>query len=157
MSTTGCSPSSATGWADQPASAEAVSAEAVSALDPVRRSITSINSSSYNGPGGSITGSATVSECAPQPYSTATTRPSAAANSLAHTPKAACNEPPSATKNPQVPQCAGACLAIGLSGPKSLSCHRSAATSRPCRDSTCSRPRPNSKDTASTCGSPESV
>ena len=78
-----------------------------------------------------MTGSATVSECAPQPYSTATTRPSALANSLAHTPKPACSEPASATKKPQVPQCAGACLAIALSGPKSEDCQRSAASSRP--------------------------
>jgi hypothetical protein len=62
-------------------------------------------------------GSATVSEWAPQPYSTETTRPSAAAYSLAQAPKPARSEPPRATKNPQVPQCAGACLAIVLAGP----------------------------------------
>jgi hypothetical protein len=65
-------------------------------------------SSSKTAPSSSDSISITTSECAPQPYSTETTWPSALEITLAHTPKPARNEPASGTKNAQVPQCAGA-------------------------------------------------
>ena len=49
-----------------------------------------------------------ASECAPQPYSTLTTRPSAGESPLLHTPNAARSDPATGTQNAQVPVCGGA-------------------------------------------------
>src|SRR5882762_315234 len=118
-----------------------------------------ISPSSYTSPDGSASGgtSTTASECAPQPYSTLTTRPSVPATSLPHTPNPARRDPANGSRNPQVPQGAGALRAIAVSGPPSPSYQRAAASSRPSRESTRSRPSPSSNATSSTSGSSEAT
>ena len=89
------------------------------------------NSSSSGGAGGGDDGTTIASECAPHPWSTATTRPSSGAYSLAQTPNACRSAPASCTKNPHVAHAAGAARAIGASGPGSPEYHRSTAATRP--------------------------
>ncbi len=60
-----------------------------SSVSSESRGSRSIRSSSKISPGSSMIGSSTTSECAPHPYSTDTTCPSASTTSLPHTPKPA--------------------------------------------------------------------
>src|SRR5437899_1287780 len=86
------------------------------------------------------TASAMASECAPQPWSDDTTRPSSGAYAFAQAPKKRPSSPLSETKKPQLAQCAGAACAMGDRGPCSPVYQRSDANSRPMADSTRDRP-----------------
>src|ERR1700749_3786191 len=86
------------------------------------------------------TASAMASECAPQPWSADTTRPSSGAYAFAQAPKKRPSSPLSGRKKPQLAQCAGAACAMGDRGPCSLVYQRSDAPSRPMADSTRDRP-----------------
>src|ERR1700739_2450155 len=77
-----------------------------------------------------------ASECAPQPWSSETTRPSSGAYSLAHTPKTRPSGPASGTRKPHVTHGPGAARASGVPGPCSLEYHLIAASSRPMADRT---------------------
>jgi NAD(P)-dependent dehydrogenase (short-subunit alcohol dehydrogenase family) len=90
--------------------------------------------------------STTVSLWAPQPCSSATTRPSSGAIALAQAPKTRPSAPARGTRKPQSGAATGAALATGVSGPASPSYHRSAASARPSSDSTRGRPRPSSRE-----------
>jgi len=133
----GCGPASPAGYSGSPASSSSLGTSAPG------------GSSNYGAWRDAVRPAA--SECAPQPYSTLITRPSAGESPFVHTPKAARSDPATGTQNAQVPQCAGALRAIALRGPTSPAHHRSAASARPSRDSTRSRPRPSSKATAAAC------
>src|SRR5580698_8281685 len=78
----------------------------------------------------------TASECAPQPWSRETTRPSSGAYSFAHTPNTRPSGPDSDVRNPQVTHGPGAARASGVPGPCSLEYQRRAVVSRPMADST---------------------
>src|SRR5215468_7843461 len=84
--------------------------------------------------------SASDSECAPQPWSDDTTRPSSGAYAFAQAPKKRPSSPLSGTKKPQLTQCAGAACANGDRGPCSLVYQRCDAPSRPIADGTRDRP-----------------
>src|ERR1700689_1634141 len=84
--------------------------------------------------------SAAASECAPQPWSADTTRPSSGAYAFAQAPKTSPSSPLNGTKKPQLRQCAGAACASGDRGPCSLAYQREAAPSRPIAESTRDRP-----------------
>src|SRR3954453_5034850 len=99
--------------------------------------------------------SATTSECAPQPNPTATTEPSAGEYSLPHTPNSARSEPATGRKNPQVPHRPGAARAMSVPGPCGPSYQRLAASVRPVRDITRTRPSPTSIASSSTPRAPE--
>jgi len=60
-----------------------------------------------------------ASLCAPQPWSTETTRASSGAIAFAHTPKDARKDPAIGKKNPHVWQGFGALCAIAAVGPRS--------------------------------------
>ena len=75
--------------------------------------------------------STSVSLCAPQPWSTLTTRPSDGDHSLPQTPKARRRPPASGRKKPQVEQGAVACTASSAVGPRSPRYQRSAAAVAP--------------------------
>src|SRR5215472_16725053 len=77
-----------------------------------------------------------ASECAPQPWSSETTRPSSGAYSLAHTPKTRPSGPASGTRKPHVTHGPGAARASGVPGPCSLEYHLTAVLSRPMADRT---------------------
>src|SRR5215475_3988750 len=64
--------------------------------------------------------SARDSECASQPWSDDTTRPSSGAYAFAQAPKKRPSSPLSGTKKPQLTHCAGAACASGDRGPCSL-------------------------------------
>src|SRR5215469_5825898 len=81
-------------------------------------------------------GANSASECAPQPWSSETTRPSSGAYSLAHTPKTRPSGPESGTRKPQVTHGPGAARASGVPGPCSLEYHLIAVVSRPIADRT---------------------
>src|SRR5580704_12427612 len=82
----------------------------------------------------------TASECAPQPWSSETTRPSSGANSFAQTPKTRPSGPASGVRNPHVMHGPGAARASGVLGPCSLEYQRAAVVSRPMADRTRDRP-----------------
>src|SRR5271165_5819998 len=89
---------------------------------------------------------ATASECAPQPWSSETTRPSSGANSLAQAPKTRPSGPANGVRKPQVTHGPGAARASGVPGPCSLEYHRAAVRSRPIADSTRDLPGPTAAD-----------
>ena len=102
--------------------------------------------------------SASVSECAPQPWSRLTTVPSSGDHSLAQTPKTVPSEPCSGTRNPQLPHAAAEASEPALVGPCGPRYQRSAASSRPCGESTRTRARASSSiATSSSSGSPVGV
>ena len=106
----------------------------------------------------SAAASTSVSECAPQPWSTLTTLPSSGDHSLAQTPKTVPSEPCSGTRNPQLPHAAADASDPALVGPCGPRYQRSAASSRPCGDSTRTRARASSSiATSSSSGSPVGV
>src|ERR1700758_4924918 len=81
-------------------------------------------------------GAKSASECAPQPWSSETTRPSSGAYSLAHTPKTRPSGPARGARKPHVTHGPGAARANGVPGPCSLEYHLTAAVSRPMADRT---------------------
>src|ERR1700729_1619186 len=85
-----------------------------------------------------------ASECAPQPWSSDTTRPSSGANSFAQTPNTRPSGPSRRTRKPQVIHGPGAACARGLRGPCSPEYQRSAVSSRPMADNTLERLGPGS-------------
>ena len=85
-----------------------------------------------------------TSECAPQPWLKATTRPSSLASPLAQTPKVCASGPARRIMKPHVEQESGEPWARGESGPPRPSYHRSAAASRPSGERVRTRPRPRS-------------
>src|ERR1700733_4628756 len=85
-----------------------------------------------------------ASECAPQPWSSDTTRPSSGANSFAQTPNPRPSGPSRRTRKPQVIHGPGAACARGLRGPCSPEYQRSAVSSRPMADNTLERLGPGS-------------
>ena len=117
------------------------------------------SSISGSGAGQSVGGaSASVSECAPQPWSTLTTVPSSGDHSLAQTPNTVPSEPCSGTRNPQLPHAAADASEPALVGPCEPRYQRSAASSRPCGDSTRTRASASSSiATSSSSGSPVGV
>src|SRR5258708_14659914 len=93
-------------------------------------------------------GAVAASECAPQPWSSDTTRPSSGANSFAQTPNTRPSGPASGVRKPQVTQGPGADRASGVPGPCSLEYHRTAVRSRPIADSTLARPAATAADSS---------
>src|SRR5207247_2561725 len=86
--------------------------------------------------------SAMASECAPQPWSADTTRPSSGAYAFAQAPKKRPSSPLSGREKPQLTHCAGAACAMGDRGPCSLASQRSDAPSAALAASTRDRPPP---------------
>ncbi len=120
---------------------------------------TSIASALVSGAGQSLgCGSTSVSECAPQPWSRLTTRPSSGDHSLAQTPNSWPSEPCSGMRNAQVVQAAAADTAPAAVGPCEPRYQRSAVSASPWGDSTRVRARARSSiATSSASGSPEGV
>ena len=117
------------------------------------------SSMSGSGAGQSVGGaSASVSEWAPQPWSTLTTTPSSGDHWFAQTPKTVPSDPCSGTRNPQLPHAAADASDPALVGPCGPRYQRSAASSRPSGDSTRTRARASSSiATSSSSGSPVGV
>src|SRR5271166_1696370 len=93
-------------------------------------------------------GAVAASECAPQPWSSDTTRPSSGANSFAQTPNTRPSGPARGVMKPHVTHGPGAARASGVPGPCSLEYHLAAVRSRPMADRTLDLPAATATDTS---------